>query len=393
MQSHSSVSFDNTSNAFLHLSDYELRKRRFLFFVMNQKILTKIGSFFLKSVLKFHFPVIFLIKDTIYKVFCGGENLKEVKSLSDSLYRDKIDTILDYGAEGSTDQADIDKAFEKIKETIRFAAENTGVHADFKVTSLINPVILEKHQNKTTLLPEEQKAFDRLREMLDEIGSLCSTGKVVIMADAEESWIQTAIDELIYDMMRKYNREKALVYNTVQMYRKDGMALLQKGIETGRKGGFRIGIKLVRGAYMEKENKRAAEENRMSPIQPDKASTDMAFDAAIRLIADHSDMTALCCATHNEKSIQELVELLNNRRLSEDFVCMFAQLLGMSDHITRNLAIKGYKVAKYYPYGPVRMVIPYLLRRASENTSVAGQTSRELQLIDRELKRRKTKKN
>lgn len=393
MQNHSSVFFDNTSNAFLHLSDYELRKRRFLFFVMNQKILTKIGSFFLKSALKFHFPVNFLLKDTIYNVFCGGENLEEVKTLSDRLYKEGIDTILDYGAEGSTHQKDIDNAFEKIKETILFASKSRGIHADFKVTSLINPVILEKYQSKTPLLPEEQGAFDRLRIMLDEIGSLCLAGDVMIMADAEESWIQTAIDELVYDMMRRYNREKALIYNTVQMYRKEGMALLRRGIETARQEGYRIGIKLVRGAYMEKENRRAAEQNRISPIHPDKSSTDDAFDTAMHFIVENSDITALCCATHNEESTEKLLRLLDKQQVSGEFFCMFAQLLGMSDHITRNLAVKGYKVAKYYPYGPVRMVIPYLLRRASENSSVAGQTSRELQLIDRELKRRKTGRN
>lgn len=389
MQNRGLVSFENTLNAFSHLSDYELRKRKFLFFVMNQRILTKIGSFFLKSALKLHFPINFLIKDTIYRVFCGGEDLDEVKVLADKLYNDSIETILDYGSEGCRSRKEASRSFEKIKESILFVAGRKGAHADFKVTSLINPSILEKYQRGEGLDAKEREALDDLGKMMDAIGGLCAVRNVIVMVDAEETWIQSAIDELVYDMMEKYNREKALVYNTIQMYRKDGMALLQNAVERGKRGGFKVGVKLVRGAYMEKENRVAAEAGRESPIQPDKAATDKAFDDAIRLLAENGRWTALCCATHNEKSTAYLVQILQDGVLAPEFSYMFAQLLGMSDHITRNLASQGYRVAKYYPYGPVRMVIPYLLRRAAENTSVAGQSSRESRLINDELKRRK----
>jgi proline dehydrogenase len=387
------IRFDNTSNAFSHLSDSKLKQTYAVFWMMNQNTLVKIGTFFIKVALEKGLPVKNIIKKTLFSQFCGGEDIKECQQTIENLDKFNIGTILDYSVEGEDNEDDFDKTANEILKTIEKAKENSNKipFSVFKVSGIGSVEILEKVQNKARLSTKEIAAFDRIKDRILKISDLAATNKVRLFFDAEETWIQDIIDTLCYEMMARYNRNnETIIYNTFQLYRWQSLPNLKFISQKAYQEGFTVGAKLVRGAYMEKERERAEKMNYKSPIHEDKLSTDKDFNLAVRFVLDNLNIFAICLGTHNEESSRLCMELMEEKGIEpEDKRIYFAQLLGMSDNISFNLSKAGYRVAKYVPYGPVKAVMPYLIRRAAENSSIAGQSSREFLLIKKEVDRRK----
>lgn len=390
------LSFEDTSVAFAHQSDSKLRKTYLIFAMMNQNWLVKIGTFFIKLILKLGLPVKFLIKKTLFSQFCGGESIETCQKTIENLAKGKIGTILDYSVEGEDNEKDFDKTTEEIAKTIKKAAlqKSDIPFSVFKVSGIGSVELLEKVQElEEELTIEDKAAFERVHNRIDRLCKLASELNVKIFLDAEETWIQDVIDNICYQMMRKYNvGGQTIVYNTYQLYRWESLDNLIKACEEGRKLGYTIGGKLVRGAYIEKERRRAAEKEYKSPIHITKEETDVDFNKAVHYAIENIDILSICLGTHNEESCLLCVELMKKNGIAyNDTRIWFAQLLGMSDNISFNLANSSFNVAKYVPYGPVEAVMPYLFRRAEENSSIAGQSSREFLLVKRERERR-TKK-
>lgn len=386
------ISFDNTEIAFKSKTDKELNNAYWLFKIISNPRMVTFGKWSTNTALSIGLPIKGLIKKTIFSQFCGGETIQECNSTIELLGKYGIGTILDYSVEGKTSEEDFDATVEEIVATIHAARNSKHIpFAVFKVTGISRFSILEKATNPDfTLTETEQLELELTTARIDKICFAAHENNVPVFIDAEETWIQDTIDRITYDMMRKYNREKVVVYNTLQMYRHDRLHFLKVEIERAKKEGFHYGVKLVRGAYMEKERERASKMGYPSPIQPDKNACDTDFNSALELILSNIDVMALCSGSHNEESAVFLAKLMHEKGISiNNDRIYFAQLLGMSDHISYNLSNLGYHVAKYVPYGPVKEVMPYLLRRADENTSVAGQTGRELMLIQKEKARRK----
>jgi proline dehydrogenase len=386
------LSFEDTSVAFAHQSNNKLRKTYLIFAMMNQNWLVKIGTFFIKLILKLGLPVKFLIKNT--SQFCGGESIETCQKTIENLAKSKVGTILDYSVEGEDNETDFDKTTEELVRTIKKAAQQSTAipFSVFKVSGIGSVEVLEKVQEyNDSLNAEEKAAFERIRGRVDKLCKLASDLNVKIFLDAEETWIQDVIDDLSYEMMKKYNLGgKTIVYNTYQLYRWESLENLINACQKGREEGYKVGGKLVRGAYIEKERSRAAELEYKSPIHVSKEDTDEDFDKAVHFAVDNLDVFSICLGTHNEQSCLLCVKLMKEKNIANnDNRIWFAQLLGMSDNISYNLANDGYNVAKYVPYGPVEAVMPYLFRRAEENSSIAGQSSREFLLVKRERERRK----
>jgi len=385
------LSFDNTEKAFISKSDKDLRRSYRLFKIIGNPTFVKIGGFFTPIALKLRLPIKGIIKNTIYKQFVGGETIEDCDKTIEALGKYNIGTILDYSVEGKEAEADFDACCKETIETIHRAHNDKHIpFCVFKVTGLARFALLEKVSAKQALDEEEKKEWERVRERVKKIcGESYSKDKPVFF-DAEESWIQQAIDDLCNENKERFNKEKAIVYNTYQLYRHDRLIYLEDCIKHAKQNNYHIGAKLVRGAYMEKERKRALESGYSSPIQLNKEGSDKDYNLALEICVKNIDHVSLCAGTHNEKSSLYLVELMAKYNISPgDPRIYFSQLLGMSDHISYNLSLAGYNVAKYVPYGPVEEVLPYLLRRAAENTSVKGQTGRELALIIKEKERRK----
>lgn len=385
------VSFDNTEIAFSGKTDSDLRRSYWLFRMISNPTFVSIGKGLTNFALAIHFPVRWAIKPTIFRQFVGGENIEECKRTVDALGKYRIGTILDYSVEGKESEADFDAGAKEIIATIHRATNDSHIpFCVFKVTGLARFALLEKVTAREKLTAEEEQEWQRVYKRVEDICSAAEKSGKPIFIDAEESWIQQAIDDLADAMMAKLNTQKPIVYNTYQLYRKDRLDFLRKSFEKAMQGNYFLGAKLVRGAYMEKERERAAKMNYPSPIQETKADTDRDYDLAVQFCIDHVERIGLCAGTHNEKSSLQLVQLLEEKKIRHDHPhVFFSQLLGMSDHISFNLAHDHFNVAKYVPYGPVRDVLPYLIRRAQENTSVKGQTGRELNLIIKEKARRK----
>lgn len=386
------ISFNNTEIAFRHKTNADLRRANFLFSVMANPGLVKAGKGLTNFGLNLHLPVKGIIKATIFRQFCGGETIDECTGTINALWQQHVGTILDYSVEGKTSPEDFEATTNEIIATIAKAKGNPAIpFAVFKVTGISRFGILEKANNGETFLSdEERKEYDEVTERVNRICKAGFDSNVPVFIDAEESWIQDTIDRITHQMMERYNTERAIVFNTVQMYRHDRLEFLKKAVEWAASNNLHYGVKLVRGAYMEKERRRAAEKGYPDPIQPDKATCDKDYDKALEYLTDNISHIALCAGTHNEASSAFLADLLDKKSIDKsDERIYFAQLLGMSDHISYNLSYLEYNVAKYVPYGPVKEVIPYLFRRADENTSVKGQTGRELSLIRQEMNRRK----
>ena len=388
------ISFDNTEVAFRGKSKGDLNRAYWLFKVVSSPAMVRFGKWATNVALRLKLPIKAIIKKTIFRQFCGGESIQESLKASKTLASRNVKTILDYSIEGKTKEEDFDKTVQEIIGTIREGESNKNIpFAVFKVTGICLHDILEKSNDGIeNLSTEEKKDYDKLKERVSIICSEAYNRNVPIFIDAEESWIQNTIDRLAYEMSVKFNQKTAVVYNTIQLYRHDRLAFLKSEIARADKENFKLGVKLVRGAYMEKERARAEEHRYPSPIQPNKDTADKDFNASLKVVIERIDRVSFCAGTHNEESSMLLVKLLKEYGVdSSDPRAYFAQLLGMSDHISFNLADNDLMVAKYVPYGPIKEVLPYLIRRADENTSVAGQTGRELSLIMKERKRRKTK--
>lgn len=384
------LSFDNTEIAFKNKTDKDLNRAYWLFKIININVLTKIGPPLTNFAIKIGLPITGLIKATIFKHFCGGETIADSEPTIAQLASGKVGTILDYSVEGEEEELVFEETCQEIIRTIERAKGDQRIPLTvFKLTGVARFALLAQLDAKQELSFEEKQEFERVKERVKRICSRAAELQVPVMIDAEESWIQDTIDELALEMMRLYNRKQLLVYNTYQLYRHDKLADLQKDIAVAKKEGFILGAKLVRGAYMEKERKRAADLGYPSPIQPDKTSTDRDYDAAVAFCMQHIEHVGFVAGTHNEQSCRILAELLDQEGVEHQHKhVFFSQLLGMSDNLSFNLANAGYNVAKYVPYGPVKAVLPYLFRRAQENTSIAGQMGRELTLILKEKQRR-----
>jgi proline dehydrogenase len=343
------------------------------------------------AVTRFKLPIKRIIRATIFKHFCGGEFIEDCEQTITKLHQFKVGSILDYSVEGKGDEAGFNLTTEEIIATIKRAKGNPAIpFCVFKPTGIASITLLEKVSLNAHLSQAELKEYQQTYERFKKICSTAAHYEVRILIDAEESWIQNAIDSIAENMMQHYNREKAIVYNTAQLYRHDRLAFLKSANQKAEEMNYFLGIKLVRGAYMEKERERASKMNYPSPIQPDKASCDRDFDDTLRFCIEHIDRIHICAGTHNEESSLLLAQLMEKKSIARnDERIWFSQLLGMSDHISFNLAHAGYNVCKYVPYGPVASVLPYLTRRVQENTSIAGQMGRELSLIIAERKRRK----
>ncbi len=383
--------FNNTENAFALKTDSQLQRANLLFKLIANQPLVRIGTAVTNFAIKAHLPVESLIRATVFDHFCGGTSEEECIPVVDKMFEKGVCSVLDYSVEGKEEEAQFDATLEKILKILRFVKEKDAIpFAVFKPTGFGRIDLYEKVGNEETLTTDEQAEWNRVVERFDVVCKKAHEMDVALLIDGEESWMQDAADEIVADMMRKYNKEKPIVYNTLQMYRWDRLDYLKQLHIDAKAQGFHIGMKLVRGAYMEKENNRAKVQGYTSPICISKQATDENFDAGVTYMLENLDCMAVFAGTHNEESSYKVAEIMKAKHIANnDSRVWFGQLYGMSDHISFNLAKVGYNVAKYLPFGPVRDVMPYLIRRAEENTSVAGQTSRELSLLKQEKKRRK----
>ena len=405
------VSFENTENAFAYKSDAELKKARFLFHSMGKAFLVKWGIRLTPWAIRLKLPIRGLIRKTIFSQFVGGETLDQTAPVARKLAAWHVQVILDYGVEGGNNgETGFDQACEEFIRVINFAASQPNIpFISIKMTGFARFELLEKLDRSldgtsgslmkryaaalATFTEEESAEWERVRSRMQKICEQAAVKNIAVLIDAEETWIQDPVDVLSIQMMAIFNKEKVIVYNTVQLYRHDRLSFLKDMLEAAILKDFVLGVKLVRGAYMEKERARAAEKQYPSPIQPDKEATDRDYNACVAFSIDHLDHIACIVASHNDYSNLHATELLKQKGLSFAHPHIhFSQLYGMSDHITFNLAKAGCSVSKYLPFGPIEDVVPYLMRRAEENSSLSGQTGRELALIKSELNRRKMKK-
>lgn len=394
MPTKQTISFENLEIAFSSKSDAELKKMHLVFSLLNNKTLSDLGIALTHIALKLKFPIKWIMKKTMFGHFCGGETIKESIQACEKLAKYGIEAILDYSVEGKGDEESFDRTAEEIRQTMIESAKTDNMpFGVIKVTGLGDYHNLMKIQAGEKLSPEEQKAYDKTKARVDMLCKTAFSLNLKILIDAEESWFQDAVDDLVYEAMEKYNQDSCVVYNTFQMYRHDMLDRLKIAKDVAAKKGYLLGAKLVRGAYMEKEAERAERLGYQSPIQPNKEATDRDYNLGVEFCIKNKGSVFLMSGSHNEKSNLLVVDLMNKYDVNpkSDHV-FFAQLYGMSDNISFNLANAGYRVVKYVPYGPVEKVMPYLTRRAAENSSIAGQSSREFELIKREMKRRKISK-
>jgi proline dehydrogenase len=382
--------FNNTEVAFAVKSDRELKRAKFLFEMIASPTMVKIGTGLTKFALNLHLPVKGLIRKTVFDHFCGGETEEECLKVVNKMYAKGVSSVLDYSVEGKEEEKEFDKAVQVTLKTIEYAKSNPGIPiVVFKPTGFGRFELYEKLGEGKPFTEAEQKEWDRVVQRYDLVCKTAFENDIIILIDAEHSWMQDAADDLIEEMMSRYNKEKAIVFGTLQMYRWDRLDYLKKLHQRAKQQGFHIGMKVVRGAYMEVEANRAKEKGYKNPICESKEATDINYNNAIAYMMEHIDEMGIFAGTHNEESSLKLMNLVKEKGLAvNDRRVWFGQLYGMSDNISFNLANQGYNVAKYLPFGPVRDVMPYLIRRAEENTSVAGQTGRELNLINKEIKRR-----
>lgn len=385
--------FNDTQTAFSIKTDTELERAYFLFKMIQSEPLVRIGTAVTKFALKAHMPVEHLIRASVFDHFCGGVTEEDCMPVIDKMFQKNVHSILDYSVEGKETEEQFDLALEKTLKILDFVKEKEAIpFAVFKPTGFGRFALYQKITEKEPLSDSEKEEWKRVVARYEKVAKKAHDNDVPLLIDAEESWMQDAADNLVASLMEKYNKNKAIVFGTLQMYRHDRMPYLKALHQRAKEKGFYIGMKLVRGAYMEKERERAIEKGYPSPICKDKAETDKNYNAAVTYMMENDKM-AIFAGTHNEDSSLLLLKLAEELQIPKnDSRMWFGQLYGMSDHISFNLAKEGYNVAKYLPFGPVRDVMPYLIRRAEENTSVAGQTSRELRLLKEERKRRKLTK-
>jgi proline dehydrogenase len=388
------VAFDNTEIAFAGRSNAELDQAQMLFKLVGNPALVNVGKSALELALSLHLPVTGIIKSTVFNHFCGGESVADCEKSIDRLHKAGVFTLLDYSAEGKSTEKDFEASTAQVISTIFRAKNDTRVpFAVFKPTGVMRASLLERVSSKRPLEPHQQSEWNSGAQRVRKICAAAAEHNVPVLIDAEESWIQDAIDELVEAMMLEFNHNEAIVYNTFQLYRTDRLAYLKVSHNRAQNSGYILGAKLVRGAYMEKERDRAKKKGYPSPIHASKQETDDDYNAALLYCVQNIKDIRLIAGTHNEDSSRKLIELMQAAHLAEsDSRIFYSQLYGMSDNISFNLAHAGFNVVKYVPYGPVKLVMPYLIRRAEENTSVAGQVGRELSLILKEKQRRRNQR-
>src|SRR5690554_292496 len=385
--------FDNTEVAFKLKSDSELERAYFLFRMISKEPLVRIGTVMTKFALNAKLPVEGLIRATVFDHFCGGINEEDSMPTVDKLYNAGVYSVLDYSVEGKEEEEVFDRTANKVMQLTKFAKNKEAMpFSVFKPTGFGRFKVFQKITENETLTDAEAKEWQNIVERYDEVSRMASENDIRLLIDSEHSWMQGAADDLCEEMMAKYNKEKPIVFNTLQLYRWDRFDYLKEQHRKAKENGYKLGFKIVRGAYLEVENERAIEKKYPTPICHSKKDTDDNFNEVMTYILENLDDISIFIGTHNEHSNYLAMELMDQMGIDKkDDRVWFGQLYGMSDHITFNLGKLGYNVAKYVPFGPVKDVMPYLIRRAEENTSVAGQTSRELNLLKRERERRKIK--
>ena len=383
--------FNNTELAFKAKSDAQLKQALRLFKVIDSPLLASIGPKLMTFSFSIGLPIENVVKKSLFDQFCGGISIKDTVTTSETLFQYGIKTILDYSVEGEKNQAGFDLTMQEIIESLKHGGKTESVaFTACKITGLASFDLLAKIQANVQLTPVEITAWENAKKRVEAICQAAVANDTPVFIDAEESWIQETIDDLAEDMMEKYNQSKPLIYTTIQLYRHDRLDYLRNLIRRSENKRYFLGVKLVRGAYMEIEAERALSFSYSNPIQPNKAATDRDYDFALELCVENLDHVAFCAGTHNEKSSLKLAEMMREKFIPKNHPhILFAQLYGMSDHISFNLSHEGFNVAKYLPYGPVKAVMPYLIRRANENTSISGQSGRELVLLKKENQRRK----
>lgn len=385
------IDFSNSEVAFKNKTTSELRQAHMLFKVMNSNTMVNIGKHLVNFAFYFHLPIKWAIRKTIYKHFVGGTSISDCAKTINALSKRHVGAILDYAVEGEEKDEIFDATCAEVIRTIEFAQNNKDIpFSAFKITGIGRFLLLAKMSDEVEITDDEQAEFERIYNRVDSIFKRGYELGVPVLIDAEHSWIQPVLDKIVLEMMEKYNKEKAIVQNTYQMYRHDAINRLKEHHQISLEKGFKYGLKIVRGAYMEIERARAEAIGYPSPIHPQKLATDKDFDDIIRYFINNIDSIDFMVATHNEHSTQLLADLIEEYNLPKNHPSIyFSQLYGMSDHITFNLSERGYNVVKYIPYGAVKTMMPYLFRRAEENTSVKGQSSRELSMIENEIRRRR----
>lgn len=384
------LDFNNTENAFALKSNAQLKKAYWLFKLVASKSLVGLGKKAATLALKLGLPIREVVKKTVYDQFVGGETIEECEPIIEKLLSYNVYSLLDYSVEGKKEEADFDATKDQIVQTVKYGAQSKGVpFAVFKVTGIASFDLLQKYSEGKVLSEFEERAFERAKNRVEEICYTAANFGLQVLIDAEETWIQPAIDVLAQEMMQEFNSEKVVVYNTLQMYRTDRLDYLKEGLANAQAAGYKFAVKLVRGAYMEKERERAEEKGYPDPIQPTKTASDESFNNGVKFVLANIDDMSLVAGTHNEESSAALAQLMEEAGLApSDPRIWFSQLYGMSDNLSFNLAAAGFNVVKYLPFGPVKETLPYLIRRAEENSAAGGQTSREMRLIQQELKRR-----
>ena len=386
------VDFKNQITAFKDKSNIDLTRAYFLFSTISNPTISKVLTKLLQLAIKLKLPIKYLVKITIFKHFCGGETIKDSTKIVDKLWASKIGSILDYSAEGKENENDFKNVYEQALKVLELSKKNKKIpFIVFKLTGLIPFSLLEKLSQNENLNTEEESVYKSFLHRLKKICKKASEVKTPIFIDAEESWIQNAIDNIVFDLMKEYNKENVIVFNTLQMYRKDRINYLKSIINKAKNNKFKIGLKIVRGAYHEKEIERAKRKKYEIPVHLKKIDTDNDFNMSLKICIENIDLLSLCSGTHNVQSTEYLLELMKSYNIKNNDNRIFSsQLLGMSDNISYNLASNNYNVAKYVPYGPIKDVIPYLIRRAEENRSISGQMNRELKNIIDEKRRRQS---
>lgn len=385
--------FKNTELAFQHKSIGQLKKARFLFWLMGQNIVSKLLSSTTSRLLQWHIPISWFVKKTIYEQFCGGENQHEYRIVLEHMQKSNLYAILDYSVEGKEEDSDFLNTQHVILELLEEAKQNVAIPCVcLKITGIARFALLEKMSSNLPLEDAEKKEWTVLVQRLEEICNKCLLINKPLYIDAEESWIQPAIDQLCEYLIKKYNRQRVVIYTTIQFYRHDRFKYLEQLLHDAEQNNYFLGIKLVRGAYLEKENERALSLKQVSPIHVSKQNTDADYNQGLALCFKHLNRTEICLGTHNEESCLHMIELMKTAGIPNKHPNIwFSQLYGMSDHISYNLSVLGYNVSKYLPFGPVHQTMPYLIRRANENSSISGQMSKEYQIYDQEIKRRQNK--
>ncbi len=386
-----SINFDDLTGPLRHKTIGELRAASFVFRTIQSPWLMKMGRGLARLGLSLRIPgTAYAIQQTVFRQFCGGTTVEEAVERAGRLYQRGIACILDYAVEGEDDEADFDRVTDEILRVVDVTAERPEIaFAAVKMTGMARFALLAKIARGEELTENEQDEFERAEKRIERVCERAAKSGTAIFVDAEHSWIQAPIDETVEKLMQRYNANGAVLHTTVQLYLSNGLDFLSRSIDRARAGGYRLGVKLVRGAYMEKENERAEKMEYPSPVQPSKTATDEAYDKGLTLCLENLDVVSVCAATHNITSTRHLISEMARLGIPKDDSRVTAsQLLGMFDRITVPMAEHGYNVLKYLPYGGIRDAFPYLLRRADENKSVADQLGRELDAVRAELRRR-----